>query len=402
MMKTGRTRWIATLALAFVACAAFGQARLISRLAAGVDPNAVAVKYQLTLIDATPNAPFALFGAASDSAGSSARLLMLKDSQILWTEGDGDLSSPESVGSKGSSIPAIGSRSSLYAQNTNLLAQINWSSKLANSPGRSVIVAVLDTGLDASQLYLWNKVCATANFVEPGTAPFDMPQLQDSNQNGIFDEAVGHGTMVAGLVDQMSPQSQLAIARVADSDGHATAWRVLCGVAFAANSGAEVVNISLGSQTQIVAFRGVLDWCDEMNMVVVAPIGNDNHFGASYPSQVAKAICVSGLNPNNTKASFSNWDRTADISAPATGIYSLDVNGGEGLWSGTSFASPIVAGAIADCLRRTGPIQPRQWFSLLKDSGQDVNSLNPLYKDMLGHLINVAKLDSVVQAKFKP
>jgi hypothetical protein len=374
---------------------AFGQTRLISRIAAGVDPSAIATKYKLTLVDKTANAPFAYFGAPTYAAGQTARQKMATDPQILWTEDDASLSSPENNGQKGGTIPAIGDRNALYERNKNVLAQIGWSKSLANSSGRIVVIAILDTGLASKQTYLWNKTYAAANFVESGS-PFDMPRNQDSNGNGTPDEAVGHGTMVAGIVDQIAPLTRLAIARVADSDGRATAWRLIKGLAFAVNAKAEVANISLGSSNQIVAMTDVLDWCDEKNLLVVAAIGNNAHEGAVFPSRISKVICVSGLKPDNVKAPFSNWDGTADAAAPATGIVSQYYNGQMGIWSGTSFAAPMVSGAIADVLRRTGRVLNRSWRDYLKNSGQSINNANPSYKDRLGRLLNIAALNSRV------
>lgn len=398
-MKAACIRKLLGIALIALAAIAPAQTRLISRLAAGVDPYAVAAKYQLTLVDRTGNAPFALFGAATNSAGLAARQLMSTDPQILWTEDDAALYYPENNGSKGGSIPVVGDRTTLYSKNSNVLKQIDWSSTLANSTGRIVYVAILDTGLSSKQLYLWHKTYAVANFVESSTTgAYDMARHQDTNFNGIYDEAVGHGTMVAGIVDQIAPLARLVIARVADSDGRATAWRIIRGIAFSVNAKAEVINISMGSRYQIPAITDVLDWCAEKNVIVISAIGNNAVEGSSYPARISKAICVSGLNPDNSKAAFSNWDGTADAAAPATGIYSLAADGTTGIWSGTSFSTPMVAGAIADCLRRTGRMNYSLWRDLLKSSGASIDAANPKYSGKLGRLLNITNLNSAVQS----
>lgn len=390
------TRWIA-FASVLISSAAFSQTRLISRLATGVDPAAIAAKYQLTLVDKTGNAPFAYFGAATSSQGQAARQKMALDTQIKWTEDDATISTLENSSQKGGTIPAVGDRNAEYTKNTNVLKQISWSKTLAFSSGRNVVVAILDTGLSSKQTYLWNKTYFAANFVESSSTPcYDMPRSQDTNKNGIYDEAVGHGTMVAAVLDQVAPLSRFAIARVADSDGRSTAWRIIKGLAFAVNAKAEVANISLGSVSQIVAISDVMDWCEEKNLVVVAAIGNNNVEGAMYPSRISKVICVAGLKPDNVKAPFSNWDGTADVAAPATGIVGQWYDGQMGIWSGTSFAAPMVSGAIADCLRRTSTVSSRAWRDYFRSSGSSINNVNPNYKDRLGTLLNIASLNSKV------
>lgn len=390
------TRWIA-FGSVLISSAAFSQTRLISRLATGVDPAAIAAKYQLTLIDKTGNAPFAYFGAATSSQGLAARQKMATDTQIKWTEDDAAISTLENNSQKGGTIPAVGDRNAEYTRNTNVLSQIGWSKSLAFSSGRSVVVAILDTGLSGKQSYLWNKTYFAANFVESSsTPPYDIARNQDSSRNGVPDEAVGHGTMVASVLDQVAPLTRFAIARVADSDGRSSAWRIIKGLAFAVNAKAEVANISLGSVAQVAAISDVMDWCDEKNLVVVAAIGNNGVEGAVYPARISKVICVAGLKPDNVKAPFSNWDGTADAAAPATGIVGQWYDGRMGVWSGTSFAAPMVSGAIADCLRRTGRVSNRAWRDLLKSSGESINGVNPSYKDRLGTLLDIASLNSKV------
>ena len=199
--------------------------------------------------------------------------------------------------------------------------------------------------------------------------------------------------MVAGIVDQVSPQSQLIIARVADSDGAATTWRLIKGLAFAAVNGAEIANVSLGTLSQIPAMADVIDWTTTQNLTVVAAAGNNATNDLCYPARVRNAIAVGGLTATNTRASFSNWDRKIGVSAPAVGIASYDWTGNITIWSGTSFATPMVSGAIAEYLRfsrRTGT--PSRISSALKSSVTNIDALNPANRRSLGGLLDVSKL----------
>lgn len=373
----------------------FAQARVICRYVIGADLNAIATRYGITFLDRTPRAPFVLYLCEAKYLEQYKQKLM-RDPGIAWAEEDGKVSIPEAVGQKGGSIPVIGDRTTLYQRNALMLQQIGWNSNLAFSTGRPVTLSILDTGLSPNQPALWSKVVASANFVET-SEPYDVLQNEDTNGNGLADEAVGHGTMVAGVVDQIAPNVNLAIARVADSDGFATAWSIIKGLTFSVNAQAEVANISLGTLNHIRALEKALEWCDEKNLTVVAAIGNDGTNRAAYPAKIGRVIGVGGLLPDDTKAPFSNWDHTCDASAPATGIYSQSWTGELGLWSGTSFAAPMVSGAIADCLRRTGSVPTRSWLSSLAASGRNIDRINLRYRGQLGSGLDIAALDTILQ-----
>jgi thermitase len=203
--------------------------------------------------------------------------------------------------------------------------------------------------------------------------------------------------MVAGIVDQIAPKTKLLIAKVADSDGNATSWSITEGLAFAVTHGAEVANVSLGSPTQISALSDVMDWCEASHLLVVSPIGNSNLRQAFFPARISKVVCVAGLNPDNTKAAFSNWEGSTRSSAPATGIVSQWWNGQMGVWSGTSFASPMVAAALADCLRRTSSsVSLNTMRDAIEDSGKDIDAVNNSYRGELGTLLDHRRLNSVL------
>ena len=203
--------------------------------------------------------------------------------------------------------------------------------------------------------------------------------------------------MVAGIVDQIAPKVRLVIAKVADSDGNATAWSLIQGLAFAVTHGAEIANVSLGSPNQIAALTDVMDWCESNHLLVVAAIGNSNLREAFYPARISKVVCVAGLNPDDTKADFSNWEGSVRSSAPATGIVSQWWDGEMGVWDGTSFAAPMVAASLADCLRRkSGPVVLNTLRDAVKSSGGDLDALNPDYRGELGTLLDFQNLNAVL------
>ena len=387
--------------LAFVTLSALvalgrGETQLIARLQDGIDPAEVASSDGVILRDRTPNAPFALFAVRPTDDSASAQARLVADPRVVWAEDNVDMDAPETdtqKSGKGGSMSVIGDRAALQNRNFKALSQISFSPFLANSPGRAVRIAILDTGLSRLQTALWNKTDAFIDAVTPGGNANDTITGTDSNGNGVKDEGVGHGTMVAGIIDQVAPQVHFVIARVADSDGRASAWTLTQGLAFAVVSKAEVANISMGSSSRVAAMTDVAEWCETNGLLIVAAIGNASQNGAYYPARVSKVLCVSGLNSDNTKATFSNWDGACSGAAPAVGIASQWWDGNIAVWSGTSFAAPFVSGAIADCLRRTGPVAPRSFLKLVNVSGTNIDKVNGAYKKMLGTLLNIVRLD---------
>lgn len=393
-----------TLSLLALAALAAPEPQLIVQLKPGADPVTVAALANVTLRATTPNAPFALYGVSSGTAEAAQMRLVADAAHVVWAEDNAEVGSPENAAvrggaiQKGSSLGVIGGRTALVQRNANALAQVDWSAALAASPGRMVRLAVLDTGLSRSQTGLWAKVDLSMDAF--GGDADDAAVGIDTNGNGIKDEAVGHGTMVAGIVDAVAPQVRLVVAKIADSDGRATAWSVVQGLAFAANAGAEVANLSMGSAEPVAAFNDMAEWCESKGLLVVAPAGNAGTDRLWYPARSSKALSVAGLTATNVKAGFSNYEGGVDASAPAVGIVSQWWDGGLAAWSGTSFAAPFVSGGLADCLRRTNRRSPSSLVRAVTDSGQNVDRLNDKkLKDRIGPLLDIASLDRKLQGK---
>lgn len=392
----------------FFAAAALATAdtRIISMLRPGVLPADVAARDGVKVIDTAPNSPFVLFSAP----GNAAISLVTNDSSNLYgslvdtqesSAQDGSDPAPvppttptstptPPTGSAGNTIGAVGS--GLTTQwNTNFLNQVNWSADLANSDGRTVKLAIVDCGLSRKATDLWSKVDAAYD-VFGGNAD-DTPMGVDTNRDGKVDGALGHGTMVASVVATVAPKVRLVIAKVGDSDGQATKWNLLKGLVFSANQGAEIANVSMGTAEAVAQFDALASWCASKGMLVVAAIGNAAGDCAWAPSNSSKALCVAGLAPDDSKASFSNWNVAADACAPAVGIVGEYYDGSLVAWSGTSFAAPFVSAALADCLRRTSPQSPFSLISLTTASGRNVGAVNAAYVGKLGTALDIQSLD---------
>lgn len=382
----------------FSAIASAQEDQLIVWVNDGQDIHAIAsdTRYsgRITLVDSTSDKLFGLFSPKPGVDLHNVQADMLLDFRIRKAEDNALVAMPKGEASKGSTVASIGNRSTLYAMNTKLLQQIKFNPSWANAPGREVRVAVLDTGMSAQRPEIWAKTVASLNIIEPGEPAYDRPRNHNTNNNGLTDEGTGHGSMVTGIIDQIAPLAKLIVVRAADSDGISNAWFLIKGLSFAVQHRAEVVNISLGSEDRIPALQDVLEWCEvEKGIVIVAPIGNDNRRMTLFPAESSHVICVTGVDDEDEKASFSNWDSDAVVSAPATGIRSYWWDGKLAVWDGTSFAAPLVSGAIADCLRRRRPLSAWKVRPLLERFGDNIDGSNWNYDGKLGLRLNITRIE---------
>ncbi len=388
---------IAALVAAFSLQASAGQ--VVCRLVEGVQPEELALAYGLVLQDQTPAAPFALYETGSEGSTQIIQDLLNADPRVVWAEDNKGFKTPEKNKQvnvqKGSTLPAVGDRVATLGFNGPYLKQMVWTPRLASVPGRRVRVAILDTGLSSNAAWLLSKVEASINVIEPGLPAYDLPRGQDSDQDGNYDARTGHGSMVAGIIDQVSPLCRFVICRVADSDGNASSWSLIKGLAFAVSSGSEVANVSLGSVDRVPALGDVLEWCRTRNLVVVAAAGNNGTEGELFPAAYGGAIGVAGVGTGWIKAPFSSFDRTVVVSAPAVEIVSTDWNGAAASWSGTSFAAPWVTASIAELLRRSPGFIPASTIERgLGSTGFDIDGVNPSLRRMLGRGLNINAFSS--------
>jgi len=400
-----------TLALLGLVCAATVarpdddddlRTRLIVRLKPGVSPILLAAKYGLAYRDGAW--PFALLQGDTPIETEDAQALLNQDPGVVWAEDDDQSESPENTGGgRGGTIPTIASDPVLQQLNQAALKQVGYPSGafLGWNAGRTIRVAVLDTGLSSSVSALTSRVVKWANTVDGGNA-FDRPRGQDTNGDSRVDGNVGHGTMVLGLIAQVAPAARFIVIRAMDSDGMGTAWSLTKGLVVAVNQGAEIANLSLGSRKKIPAMSDVLDWAvEEKGLHVVAAAGNAQLSQAFSPADSSKTISVAGLDPNDRKATFSNWDSGLDLCVPALSIKSYNTNARIATWSGTSFATPIATGGIAYALAQTKKkVTPDQMMASLRATSLSVDTKNPLYKGKIGRKLRIGSLADYLKARY--
>lgn len=255
----------------------------------------------------------------------------------------------------------------------------------SSAGGTATVVAVIDTGItDQKRGDGWLGNVQRSDNIDllddlPGT-------------DGFLDFGAGHGTFAAGVVQQVAPGADLRVYKAMDSDGIGSEVAVACAMVQAVADGAQILNLSLGVQTvddqPPVAIAAALDLIAARTngeVLVVAAAGNDGSSRPCWPAAFRSVVSVAGLTADLKPADWSNRGFWVTCSAVGEGILSTYPEGAESaeldpqpdsfpadawaVWTGTSFAAPQIAGAVAR-LADLRSVSPRDALRELLRSGR--------------------------------
>jgi len=195
---------------------------------------------------------------------------------------------------------------------------------------QSIIVAVLDTGIDKDNLDLADRVMAEVNFTHSPT------------NNDLY----GHGTHMAGTIAAIAPECRLMNVKVADDAGRCKPSVVARGIIWAVDHGAKVINISLSMIASSNLVEAV-NYAWSQGAILIAAAGNKGGSEPSYPAYYVNCLAVAGTNENNSLALLSSYGDWVDVSAPGFNIYSELPQNQYGYKTGTSAAGAHVSGVAA-------------------------------------------------------
>ncbi len=297
---------------------------------------------------------------------------MRRDARLLYAEPNYGTHAPE--GSP-SSIKAWGGATEDTFNNQYAMEVLNLPSAHAINRGAGTVVAVLDTGVQLDHLALASHLTAARyDFVADDAVPEDE-----------FTGAVaGHGTHVAGIIHLVAPESQIMPLRVLDTDGSGNIFTIAEAIIYAAHNGADVINLSLGTPDPSALLADTIHQVTKQGVVVVAAAGNLNSEVQEYPATHRCAISVTSVGQTGTKSAFANFNRLVDFAAPGEAIASTFPPNGYTHWSGTSMATPFVAGQVT-LLRSTTPsLSIRGLVAVIEATAHSLDSVNPAYKGKLG------------------
>ncbi len=262
-----------------------------------------------------------------------------------------------------------------------------------------IVLAVLDTGVDMNHSDLRDAIWANPG-EEPGNGVDDDGNgfIDDVNgwdfagNDNVPDDDYGHGTHVAGIAAARI-NNGVGIAGVAGQvtimpvdvfgGGIGTYEDLIRAIIYAADNGAHVINMSLGASSYSRGEEMAVNYAVERGVVVVAAAGNTGRESYHYPAAHPNVIAVAATTADDYLASFSTRGEFVDVAAPGYRIYSTLRNNGYGTMSGTSMASPHVAGLAALILSRNPGLTPAEVRQLIESTATD---LGPTGRDIyFGH-----------------
>lgn len=208
----------------------------------------------------------------------------------------------------------------------------------ADTQGEGIKIAVLDTGCQVTHPDL------VGSFIEGGP------------HNGDFD-GHGHGTHCCGIISGnnnnlgivgVAPKVTLIPIKVLDDDGSGSFSGIVDGVNAAINSGADIISMSLGAAYDYTPLRDVIRKAYDLGIPTVAAAGNSGNVGVlDYPGNYPETISVGALDINKLRAGFSQTGKNLDFMAPGVDVLSCVPTDEYQYMSGTSMATPWLAGVLA-------------------------------------------------------
>jgi len=267
--------------------------------------------------------------------------------------------------------------------------EIPWGVKRLNAAaawdygaGKGVKVAIIDTGMD---------------FRHPDLAPH-----YKGGYNAIISTASplddhGHGTHVSGTIGAVkdlkgvvgvAPEADLYAVKVLDKNGSGQYSWIVAGIEWAIMNRMDVINMSLGGGSGTEALKQVMIKANQSGVTVVCAAGNDSG-PVNFPAKYPQAIAVSASDSADKLASFSSRGAEIAVIAPGVSIYSTRKGGGFTTMSGTSMASPHVAGLAALAVG-AGAKTPDEVRAALKAAATPLAGLKPT--DQGAGLVDAFKL----------
>jgi serine protease len=274
-----------------------------------------------------------------------------------------------------------------YSKQWNLRS-INVEAAWDETKGSGVTVAVIDTGISPVPDLKDTKFVKGYDFV--------------NDRIEAYDDA-GHGTHVAGTIAQstnngygvagVAYEASLMPLKVLAASGGGTVADIAEAIRYAADNGADVINMSLGGSGESKLMEEAIDYAHQKGVFLVAAAGNSSQNSASYPARYPHVIGVAALDSVGVKAPYSNFGAGVDISAPGGSEAgkilqeTIDPETNEPVfvgYQGTSMAAPHVAG-VAALVKATGVKEPDEVLSVLKQSARVIKE-DPLNHFGAGHL----------------
>ncbi len=276
----------------------------------------------------------------------------------------------------------------------------------------SIVIGIIDTGIywyhSDLQANIWintneipyNNLDDDNNGFVDDIRGWDFGGLNGNPDNDPQEDAPYHGTHVAGIASA-STNNGIGVAGIGfkckimavkttrddkkdPSSGSPYIWYGYEGIVYAADNGAKVINCSWGGSGFSQFGQDIINYATSKGALVVAAAGNENSSSEHYPSGYKNVLSVAATNFDDRKASYSNYGYSVDVCAPGTALYNTWGSNNYTFLSGTSMASPLVAGVAGIVKAKYINYSPEQLAEKIRVSCDDIYSLNSYYQYQLG------------------
>ena len=253
----------------------------------------------------------------------------------------------------------------------------------------ALVVAIIDTGVDFAHSDLAGSVWINAGEVPANGLDDDANGYVDDVQGWDFfgednlpQDVHGHGTHVTGIAAARTDNG-LGIAGMAGAvtvmplnifspQGFGTYADLIAAIIYATGNGAQVINMSLGAVSYSRGEEAAVDYAWQHGVLLVAAAGNNSNDAMHYPAAHDHVLAVSSLTASDQRSSFSSYGDFVDLAAPGSSIMSTYRSNGYGLMSGTSMASPHVAGLAALIRSRNPTLTNVEVRQILESAADDL------------------------------
>lgn len=229
----------------------------------------------------------------------------------------------------------------------------------AGYTGKGVVIAEIDTGIDLSNAALTHNISAASwNFVAGNS------NVQDDNGHGsaVASEMIGYSTGANANTLGGAYDAQLMVLKAMDANGNGSIANLVKAINYAVDHGANVINISSGGVLADPTELAALNYAQSHGVIVCMAAGNAGSANAQYPANFAQSLSTtiavgsSAQNLDGSVAFASNTNQAGTltpydyVNAPGVHVLGYGLNGVLETWTGTSFATPLVAAEVADVL----------------------------------------------------
>ncbi|WP_323675502.1 S8 family serine peptidase [Halorubellus sp. PRR65] len=246
-----------------------------------------------------------------------------------------------------------------------------WDTTFGDS---NVTIAVVDTGAQYSHPDLSGNYESDPgkDFVDNDADPApDVPsdEYHGTHVSGCAAAVVDNGTGVAG-----QGNSSLINGRALDESGGGSLSDIADAVKWAADQGADVINMSLGGGGYTDTMKNAVSYATNNGSLVFAAAGNDGSQGVSYPAAYSECVAVSAVDDSENLASFSQYGSSVELCAPGVDVLSTttETRGSYETLSGTSMATPVTSGVAGLTLAKWSGLTNNELRSHLKNTAADI------------------------------